>query len=172
MAWWHCMASGIFVKTSFCNELVPSLAFSLAKWVLACFNFESSIGNDYLTIMAWWCHMAFEILVKTSSCNGLLPDDTKPLPEPMLTYHQYCPMAFTWGHYHKKIWRDQSGKEDTSIYLRNQWVNQIWNNVCTHVANCLCAHKRVIILTLEWAHKQFVTRVHTLFYFLHDITNA
>ena len=26
-------------------------------------------------------------------------------------------------------------------------------------------------ITLEWAHKQFVTRVHTLFYFLHDITN-
>ena len=26
-------------------------------------------------------------------------------------------------------------------------------------------------ITLEWAHKQFVTRVLTLFYFLHDITN-
>ena len=26
-------------------------------------------------------------------------------------------------------------------------------------------------ITLEWTHKQFVTRVHTLFYFLHDITN-
>ena len=25
-------------------------------------------------------------------------------------------------------------------------------------------------ITLEWAQKQFVTRVHTLFYFLHDIT--
>ena len=26
-------------------------------------------------------------------------------------------------------------------------------------------------ITLDWAQKQFVTRVHTLFYFLHDITN-
>ena len=26
-------------------------------------------------------------------------------------------------------------------------------------------------ITLEWAQKQFVTRVHTLFYFLHDTTN-
>ena len=26
-------------------------------------------------------------------------------------------------------------------------------------------------ITLEWAQKQFVTRVHALFYFLHDITN-
>ena len=28
------------------------------------------------------------ILVNTGSGNGLLPDSTKPLPEPMLTYHQ------------------------------------------------------------------------------------
>ena len=27
-------------------------------------------------------------------------------------------------------------------------------------------------ITLEWAQKRFVTRVHTLFYFLHDITNS
>ena len=26
-------------------------------------------------------------------------------------------------------------------------------------------------VTLQWAQKQFVMRVHTLFYFLHDITN-
>ena len=32
--------------------------------------------------------MALEILVNTGSSNGLLPDGTKPLPEPMLTYHQ------------------------------------------------------------------------------------
>ena len=36
-----------------------------------------------------------------------------------------------------------------------------------------CAATREINtkITLEWAHKQFVTRVHTLFYFLHDIAN-
>ena len=27
-------------------------------------------------------------------------------------------------------------------------------------------------IALEWAQKQLVTRVYTLFYFLHDITNA
>ena len=26
-------------------------------------------------------------------------------------------------------------------------------------------------MTLEWAQKHFVARVHTLFYFLHDINN-
>ena len=28
------------------------------------------------------------ILVNTGSSNGLMPNDTKPLPEPVLTYHQ------------------------------------------------------------------------------------
>ena len=32
--------------------------------------------------------IAAEIWVNTGSGNGLLPDSTKPLPEPMLTYHQ------------------------------------------------------------------------------------
>ena len=37
-----------------------------------------------------------------------------------------------------------------------------------------CAATREINtkITLEWVQKQFVTRVHTLFYFLHDITNS
>ena len=36
-----------------------------------------------------------------------------------------------------------------------------------------CEATRIINtkVTLEWAQKQLVTRVHTLFYFLHDITN-
>ena len=29
------------------------------------------------------------------SGNGLLPDGTKPLPEPMLTYHQWSFVVFT-----------------------------------------------------------------------------
>ena len=40
------------------------------------------------------------------------------------------------------------------------YIRKIENNVCTRVT-----------ITLEWAQKQFVTRVHTLFYFLHDIMN-
>ena len=30
------------------------------------------------------------------SGNDLLPDGTKPLPEPMVTYHQSGPVLFTW----------------------------------------------------------------------------
>ena len=28
------------------------------------------------------------------TCNGLLPDGTRPLPEPMLIYHQRGPVTF------------------------------------------------------------------------------
>ena len=59
-----------------------------------------------------------------------------------------------------------------------QWVLQhaeyIENDVCTRMTNCFSAHEwyfGVYFRSCEWAHKQFVTRVHTLFYFLHDIMN-
>ena len=32
--------------------------------------------------------------VEIGSGNGLVPDGNKPLPEPMLTYHQYGPLTF------------------------------------------------------------------------------
>ena len=33
-------------------------------------------------------YMVTKIWVNIGSGNGLVPDGTKPLPEPMLTYHQ------------------------------------------------------------------------------------
>ena len=46
--------------------------------------------------------MAMKIWVNIGSANGLLPDSTKPLPEPMLTNHHRCYMAFNWEQFHKK----------------------------------------------------------------------
>ena len=37
------------------------------------------------------------------SGNGLLPDGTKPLPEPMLTYHQWGPVTFICGYFQHHI---------------------------------------------------------------------
>ena len=50
----------------------------------------------------------------------------------------------------------------------------IENNICSGVANSLCTYQSVILVFIspvlkQWVHKQFVMRVHTLFYFLHDI---
>ena len=38
-------------------------------------------------------------LFNFGSDNGLVPDGTKPLPEPIFTYHWWSHMAFTWGSF-------------------------------------------------------------------------
>ena len=42
------------------------------------------------------------IWVRIGPVNALLPDSTKPLPEPLLPYHQKCSVAYTWEQFHKK----------------------------------------------------------------------
>ena len=54
--------------------------------------------------------MATTICVNTGSGNGLLPDGTKPLPEPMLTDHQWSPMTFILGQFHTRCLNRQSLK--------------------------------------------------------------
>ena len=39
----------------------------------------------------------WEICVNIGSGNGLMPDGIKPLPEPLLTYHQWGPLVFIAG---------------------------------------------------------------------------
>ena len=46
--------------------------------------------------------MAREIWVKIDSGKGLLPDG-KPLPEPMLTLHQWVLVIFIWEQFHKAL---------------------------------------------------------------------
>ena len=89
------------------------------------------VGRFDQLIVAWWRHMVTKILVNIGSGNGLLPDDTKPLPEPMLTYHKYGPVTFIWGQLHQRCPSHQSQKSD-SICLnkisfkfkspKGQWV--------------------------------------------------
>ena len=43
-----------------------------------------------------------QIWVNIGSGNGLLPDGTKPLPEPMLTDHQWSQLTFILGQFHKR----------------------------------------------------------------------
>ena len=62
--------------------------------------------------------MGTEILVNIGSGNGLLPDGTKPLPEPMLTDHQWCPVTFIFGKFHKRCLKHQS--------LRSVWKLHVW----------------------------------------------
>ena len=86
-------------------------------------------------------------------------------------------MGPTWG---------PSGADRTQVGpMLAPWT--LLSGVCTQVTNCFSAHERVIFgvyflsckatweintkITLVWAQKQFVTRVHAISYFLHDMTN-
>ena len=51
----------------------------------------------YQLIVPLWRHMATDIWVNIGSGNGLVPNDTKPLPEAMLTYHQRDPLIVIPG---------------------------------------------------------------------------
>ena len=74
--------------------------------------------------------MATEIWVNIGSGNGLLFDGTKPLPEPMLTDHQWSPVTLILGQFHKRCLNHQSLKSVWKLHVYNsiqisqgQWVN-------------------------------------------------
>ena len=54
---------------------------------------------SYAIASQWSRHMAVQIWVDIGSDNGLLPDGTKPLPNSMVTYHQWGAVTFTWELY-------------------------------------------------------------------------
>ena len=63
--------------------------------------------------------MASEICVNIGSGNGLLPDGTKPLPEPMLTDHQWSPVTFILGQFHKRCLNHRSLKSVWKLHVYN-----------------------------------------------------
>ena len=97
------------IKIHWCNVLFYSLlVMACAKFVVIipsdlrlrqnyiCIKFVFWVHDPLLhhwttLILASWHHMVTEIWVNTDSGKGLLPNDTKPLPETMLTNHQWGP---------------------------------------------------------------------------------
>ena len=66
-------------------------------------------------------------------CNGSLPAGTKPLPWPMLTYHQQGPVIFIWWQIHKRYNSHQSvklaGKNDLEFHLHLSAANELWQSI-------------------------------------------
>ena len=56
--------------------------------------------------------MAIYIWVNIGSDNGLVPDNTKTLPEPMLTYYQWDPLTNYMSKYSFK-------SQDISFYFNS-----------------------------------------------------
>ena len=84
------------------------------------FQLHAACSNRYiiytysLTHCGFWRHMVTEIWVNIGQGNGLLPDDTKLLPEPLLTDHQWSPVTFIYGYFQRCI-NHQSLKIDLKI---------------------------------------------------------
>ena len=55
---------------------------------------------------------------KIGSCNGLLPDGIKPLPEPMLTYHQWHPAKKKPSNFIK----DTAAITSTQVMVYHWWI--------------------------------------------------
>ena len=58
-----------------------------------CVNTRSMCTAVPALIVAQWIHIDLGQHVK------LLPDSTKPLPEPLSTYHQWGSVAFSWDQF-------------------------------------------------------------------------
>ena len=78
--------------------------------------------SRYQLIVVQWHEMVTQIWVNIGSGNCLLPDDTKPLPEPILTYEHSAESSFVasaqlqfikWVWWHLKI---------ICLSPRDQWV--------------------------------------------------
>ena len=94
-----CCSGQLGDKLSYINALVPGRCGSCFKSI----SFRLIIQNSRLAIfceilLRWMTHHWW--LVNIGSGNGLLTADTKPLPVPMLTYHQMHPETLTWLQFH------------------------------------------------------------------------
>ena len=97
--------------------------------------------------------MATEFLVNIGSGNGLLPDGTKPLSEPMLTYHQSGRVAFIWGHFHKRYLSHQS--QATSHYLSQCWPRSMSPNGVTRPWWGFKIHLKILFNSSAWKVSRF-----------------
>ena len=108
-----------------CKAVVTAL---LTHW-----SYDSLAPNHWYhncqLILAYRHHMATKIWVNIGSGNSLLPDGTKPLPETMLTDHQWSPVTFILGQFHKGCHNHQSLKSIWKYiskisfkFPRGQWV--------------------------------------------------
>ena len=93
-----CMVTEISVNISSGNGLVLLGTKPLPEPMLIHVSTEVEVSNiGFITVHGLSeCHITpirWQIWVNIGSGNGLLPDGTKPLPEPMLTYHQWHPVT-------------------------------------------------------------------------------
>ena len=71
-----------------------------------------------LSVFMWWLMSSVTSWVSIGYwAYGLLSDGTKPLPEPTLTYHQWGPLAYSWGPFHSNCSRYNSFQNVQNVYI-------------------------------------------------------
>ena len=88
--------------------------------------------------------------------NGLLLDGTKPLPEPMLTYHQWGPKTFIWKKFHERC-------------PNHQLLKWTWK-LCWNVPGPMRFNHLRVTMSFEFAYvasHYYTERMHNVFDFSH-----
>ena len=101
----------------------------LNQWWSVCWRIYATLGlSELKLIVAYWRHMATEIWVNIGSSNGLLPDGTNPLPEPMLTDHQWSPHFILTATFLQPVPSSKAGLQTCKLYqLRSRGFNAFWS---------------------------------------------
>ena len=108
-------------QTRFCTQtdkVKPVYPFQLL-WVGGIIMFWWLSGKtNAITPITHWPSYAIgqpKFCVNIGSGNGLLPDGTKPLPQPMLTDHQWSPVKFILGQKSSEIHITPISREASTI---------------------------------------------------------
>ena len=114
-------AQGALTKTPPRNIELPKPVICVLTYVVCLMmkEIQATAFTDSIqqaTFTTTW-HPVTEIWVNLGPGNGLLPDGTKPLPEPMLTDHQWSPMTFILGQFQKRCLNHQSLKSVWKLYI-------------------------------------------------------
>ena len=118
-------------------------------WLTHCKISHDDGDSDGQFIVVWWWHMVTSIWVSISSGNGLLPDGTKPLPEPMLTYHYIVPWYSSADNFRGKRTISEGNGQFQRETLKIS-VNKTWLKI-THLK---------FPRNTEWNH--FIINLHLL----------
>ena len=100
---WNCKLFWFCILSLFVLHIYNDAAYSYNSFMKS----KRSTGINYSTYLTVagdtiWRHRSG---IDIGSGNGLLPDDANPLPEPMLTYQQWDPLAYSWGQIHSNSFR-------------------------------------------------------------------
>ena len=91
---------------------------------------------------------------RQKSGSTLVPDGTKPLPEPMLTYHQQGPVAFIWEQFHKETFQPLITKIGLKItQLIFQFNLPGANELNTFHAELFWGHTYITLPLKKWIKK-------------------